>query len=438
MAKYLKMIQIVHLVSIFKNICLLCIFLSFIVNVYPENKYIKNKSKTEQIKELNKKVEVLENELIKNKTGQELYKPVKEKGKYGFAPASSKVYEKNHGVSIGGYGELIYQNFDKKDQSENDVSAHDFVDRVNLLRAVFYFGYKFTDKFLLNTEIEYENSNEIRVEFAYIDFLFKDYLGFRGGMLLVPLGFINELHEPTIFLGVLRPLTETYIIPTTWREIGIGIFGNFSYFSYKLYVINSFNGSKFNAKTGIRGGKQNGAKALAEDFGVASRLDYKNLGLTLGLSNYVGETSQLQNFKALTTVSDFHADFKWRGFYFRYLFSFATIDNVKKINDLNFFTGNFSVGEQLIGTYGEVGYDILQLFETEQVLILFSRYEFTNTQYKVPAGFEKNLENEITILTFGLSYKPIINIAVKFDYQIVETGAKTGVNRINIALTYIF
>ncbi len=397
-AKYLKMIQIVHPISIFKNICLLCASLLFIVNAHSENKDVKNKSQTEQIKELNKKVEVLENELIKNKTGQELYKSVKEKGKYGFAPASSKVYEKKHGVSIGGYGELVYQNFDQKNQSENDVLANGFVDRVNLLRAVFYFGYKFTDKLLLNTEIEYENSNEIRVEFAYIDFLFKDYLGFRGGMLLAPLGFINELHEPTIFLGVLRPLTETYIIPTTWREIGIGIFGNFSYFSYRLYFINSFNGSKFNAKTGIRGGKQNGAKVLAEDFGVASRLDYENSGLTLGFSNYIGETSQSQNFKALTTVSDFHADFKWRGLYFRYLFSFATIGNVKKINDLNFFTGNLSVGELLMGTYAEVGYDIFQLFDTAQILILFSRYEFTNTQYKVPVGFEKNLENEIIIL----------------------------------------
>ena len=124
-----------------------------------------------------------------------------------------------------------------------------------------------------------KHASELGLEFAYVDWLFQDYLGFRGGLLLAPLGFVNELHEPPIFLGVKRPLTETYIIPTTWREIGVGIFGSFANdnFSYKLYLMNNFKAEGFSAKSGLRGGRQKGAKALAEDFlEFAARLGLPN------------------------------------------------------------------------------------------------------------------------------------------------------------------
>ena len=81
-------------------------------------------------------------------------------------------------------------------------------------------GYRFNDRFLFNSEIEVEHAKEIFVEFAYVDFQATESFGLRGGMLLVPMGLVNEFHEPTVFMGAERPVTENRIIPSSWRENG--------------------------------------------------------------------------------------------------------------------------------------------------------------------------------------------------------------------------
>jgi len=145
---------------------------------------------------------------------------------YGAAPAASKVYLKDKGLSIGGYGELLVG---QVRENGNDV--------VDAQRVVLYFGYKFTDRIIFNSEIEFEHattssnkdgqSGSVSVEFALLDFLLWQELNLRAGLLLAPFGIINEVHEPTTFFGVFRPSVETQIIPTTWRENGLGIFGDF-------------------------------------------------------------------------------------------------------------------------------------------------------------------------------------------------------------------
>ena len=106
-------------------------------------------------------------------------------------------------MSIGGYGEAYY----RKDVSDKTRSDRDTTD---YLRFVLYTGYKFTDRIILNTELEFEHAStsvggSVSVEFAYIDFLMWDWANFRAGMLLAPLGIVNELHEPVFFHGVERP-----------------------------------------------------------------------------------------------------------------------------------------------------------------------------------------------------------------------------------------
>ena len=107
---------------------------------------------------------------------------------------------------------------------------------VDAQRVILYAGYKFTENIIFNSEIEFEHgstsanldgqSGSVSVEFAYLDFLIKDYVNIRGGLLLVPFGIINEIHEPTTFYGVFRPSVERQIIPTTWRENGLGLLGD--------------------------------------------------------------------------------------------------------------------------------------------------------------------------------------------------------------------
>jgi hypothetical protein len=187
-----------------------------------------------RITELERKVEVLAGEVEKMRIGEAAQAEASENG---FGPAASKVYKAERGLSIGGYGEVIYQNFRSEQPSE-----------IDLLRAVVYFGYKFDDKWLFNSEVEYEHGGEeVEVELAYIDYLWRPQASFRAGRLLLPVGFLNELHEPTVYLGARRPDIEQVIIPTTWRENGFGLFGQAGPFSYRTYLLAGLDATGFSA-----------------------------------------------------------------------------------------------------------------------------------------------------------------------------------------------
>ena len=129
-----------------------------------------------------------------------------------------------------------------------------------------YAGYRFNDRFIFNSEIEIEHANEIFLECTYLDWRSSDNQGLRAGMLLMPAGVVNELHEPNVVLGAERPVTERIIIPSTWRENGVGIYGSTGRVSYRAYVVNGFRGdSRENVTIFILanalGGEEGGASA---------------------------------------------------------------------------------------------------------------------------------------------------------------------------------
>lgn len=399
--------------------------------------------------ELERRLEVLAEEIERLKLGEVVVKA--ERSQYGFGPAASKVYRAQRGVSVGGYGEMVYQNFAK--EFDNGTAANK-VDELDFLRAIVYVGYKFDNRWLLNTEFEWEHSasdkgGELSVEFAYIDYLWRPQLNLRAGMLLVPMGLVNELHEPTVFIGARRPGVEQVIIPTTWRENGFGVFGNLGPLTYRTYVVNGFDGARFSAG-GLRGGRQKGARAKADDFAWVGRLDYTATpGLIVGGSVYAGNSGQGQSLlvnnspvrvgSARTTIVEGHLDWKWRGLGFRALGAQANIDDVTQLNKALNLTGNKSVGETLQGYSLQFSYDLLSLRPAgEQSLTPYVRWESYDTQHKVPAGFSRNLENDIESLTVGLAYNPITQVVFKVDYQNIDNGAKTGLNQVNAALGYIF
>src|SRR5436309_5161415 len=166
---------------------------------------LKSASPTDaRIAELERKIEVLAGEIEAMRIGE----AAEAKGSdYGLGPAASKIYRTERGLSIGGYGEMLYSHFGSPQPA-----------RADLERAVLYVGYKFNDRWLLNMEVEHEHAGEeVDVEFAYLDYLWRPEANFRAGLLLVPMGFLNELHEPTVYLGARRPDVEQLIIPATWR-----------------------------------------------------------------------------------------------------------------------------------------------------------------------------------------------------------------------------
>ncbi|HEY3055993.1 MAG TPA: hypothetical protein VGK31_08700 [Thermoanaerobaculia bacterium] len=379
-------------------------------------------SETEQrLKELQRQIDILTQEIEALKTPQAAAKPVAAGvQQYGLGAAASKVYRAQVGVSFGGYGEMIYQNHD---QSEADTA--------DLLRAVLYTGYKFNDRILFNSELEVEHASTesggaVSMEFAYIDFLQKPSLNYRAGVVLLPIGLINEQHEPTAYLGARRPAVERLIIPATWGELGAGVFGETGNISYRGYLVTGLNAAHFDSEEGIREGRQAGAEALAEDWAVVGRADWHPFeGIMFGGSLYSGNSGQTQNFSGRVTLGEIHSDAKFRGISLRALYARGSIGDAARINAANGLTGDESIGETFGGWYTEAGYAIGHFTP-------YARYEQLDTQRSVPAGFERNPANNQTITTLGVAFKPISQTVIKVDYQ------NTRVNQWNIAVGYIF
>jgi hypothetical protein len=360
----------------------------------------------------------------------------------GMGPAASKVYGVRRGVSIGGYGEAIY--IDPSGRRD-DGSPSNETASADLQRAVLYFGYKFDDRFLFNSEIEYEHAvagdgepGEVEIEFAYVDFKPKRSFGARAGLLLVPVGFLNELHEPPIFFGAQRPEVEQVIIPTTWREVGIGAYGEAGPVSWKAYLVTGLDASGFSAAEGIREGRQEGADAVAEDLAITARVDWvPKAGLLLGAALFTGDSAQGTPGvgPARVTQWEAHAEWRFKGLQMRGLFVRTRLDDAADVGAL---TGEV-IGSQMNGYYGEVGWNVLsRLPGTRQELSPFFRYEALDTQAEVPSSAAADPANDRMVRTFGLHYRPIPNIAVKADFQDLGDAAGSAIDRFNLAVGWLF
>ncbi|MCI0587922.1 MAG: DUF1192 domain-containing protein [Planctomycetes bacterium] len=382
--------------------------------------------------EQERRIEALAAEIERIGLGEAAAPATADRPGQGLGPAASKIYRTPRGVSIGGYGEAIYTDF------EGDPSRLDF------LRAVLYAGYRFDESWIFNSEIEFEHAStgedgEVSVEFAYLDYLWHPEASFRGGLLLVPMGFLNELHEPTTFLSADRPEVERQILPTTWRENGAGLHGEAGPLAYRTYVVNGFEAAEFTA-AGLRGGRQQGSEALADDFAWVGRLDAEALpGLVVGGSVYVGDSGQDLGFDVPVSIVEAHADARWRGLQARALVTQADLDDVDDLNAALALTGDDSVGERMRGGYVEVGFDVLTLLpEASSSLVPFVRWETLDTQEEVPSGFSRDPANDRDLWTLGLAFRPIDTIILKADWQWIRDRADERLDEFHVAMGFVF
>ena len=396
--------------------------------------------------DLQKKVDALSLEIERLRIGEAAAPPAAGKGIAGFGPAASKVYGIKRGVSIGGYGEMLYQNFDPR---ADDGAPSGETDTADLLRAVFYFGYKFTDHLLFNSEVEFEHAvagdgapGEAAVEFAYLDYRPRRAFGIRGGLLLVPMGFLTELHEPPIFNGARRPEVERQILPSTWRENGVGVYGDAGAFSYRAYLVASLDASGFSPDEGIREGRQEGAESLARDTAFVVRGDYLPVpGLVLGASAFAGDTGQGDPAigGARLNLWDAHAEWRTHGVQVRGVVARGHLDDASAVSLAIDPSGLTAIGSRTRGWYGEVAWNVLSLpGKGEAELSPFVRYEALDTQAAVADGFARDPANDRTLKTYGVTWKPIANVAIKVDFQDRSNRAGTAVDQWNFALGYLF
>lgn len=398
-----------------------------------------------QVDELRRRVEILAAEVEKLRSGEAetVEMTEQEQRSLGVAPSAAATYRrKTEGVSLAGYGEMLLEKF----ADENEAGAGGAPpNRMDFLRAILYAGYRFNDKFLFNSEIEYEHGGrQVAVEFAYLDYLVNRNFTIRAGHVLLPLGLTNEFHEPTVYIGAKRPETERRILPSTWHENGAGVLGNFGPLNFRAYVVNGMNAAAFNSQ-GVRGGRQGGAEALAEDFAFAGRVDVTPIpGVSAGVGVYRGDSGQGAVVSGGTpvdvgtTMTEVHGQAQMRGFDVRGLFAQASVDDAQALSVAIGARANQPVAERMRGGYVQVGYNVLSQMNTTLSLLPFVRIEDVDTQNRVPAGFTRDLARDGRFTTFGVELKPISNIVVKTDYQWITNAAGNGRNQFNVNLGYAF
>jgi len=324
----------------------------------------------------------------------------------------------NTGVTVGGYGEILY-NQPEGDNGELDVQ-----------RLVLLFGYKFNDRTQFVTEVELEHVNEVFVEQAFLQYSLNDNVNLRAGLMLVPMGIVNEYHEPTTFNGVERPSIDGSIVPTTWREVGFGVSGRSDNASlrYQAYIFNGFasvNGSKvLGGSNGLRNGRQKGIQSTINKPTFSAKLDHYGIqGLRLGLSGYYGRTQAEDNVDAIDgsdvgiAMVGLDARYALHRFTARGQFINASISDTEAYNILN----NANLGSRLQGWYLEAAYNLLPQTKKQQ-LFAFTRYEDYDTHASVDGDLLRNLSYDRNEWTFGLSYKLAPGAVVKADYQIKDNA----------------
>jgi hypothetical protein len=322
-------------------------------------------------------------------------------------------------TQLGGYGELHYNGGE--------------TDRVDFHRMVLFLSHRFTDQWRLFSEVELEHSlagdgakGEVELEQAYLEYSPSESLHVIGGLFLLPVGFMNETHEPVSFYGVERNSVESKIIPTTWWEAGIGLNGSIGdRLKYHLAYHSGLSVEVTGGKAyDLRGGRQKVSEAPAKDGAVTARLQWNpfstlNLGVSAQYQNDISQGNGVEKNDAFLSVLT--ADYTLGGFAVKGLFARWDIEgSVPK-----------SLGKDVqLGWYLESAYK--QTFE-RAALGAFVRYSEWDNSVNAPTDSRRS---EVTI---GFNYWPIEEIVIKVDHQwIDQRSGLADLNAVNLGLGFIY
>jgi hypothetical protein len=340
-------------------------------------------------------------------------------------------------ISFHGYGELHF-NHPVVEGSGFPVQG----DRPTLdfHRLVFGWSYTFSDRLSLHSEIDFEHAaQELELEFAYMEYQFNDAVHVRVGSLLMPVGPLNEFHEPPLFYSVERPYVQRAIIPTTWQEGGVGLVGQLvTGLRYRIYLVEGLDASGFSAVNGIRGGRQvlfeDENKAF--DFGGVGRLEYTGLpGFAAGASFYSAGAAQDDPVIDHAQVTLWEVDLRYRiaGIDFTGLYAHSHIGGADRISAV---TGE-TIGSNQIGWYAELAYHLGQWLGSSWDLVPFARWEDFDTQSGI-AALDRTPGTDRQVLTSGLAFYPHPDVAIKADWERWKDDTDETAARYNVGMAYQF
>ena len=358
---------------------------------------------------------------------------------------ANRMMQTDRKLTIGGYAQIDYN------QPINSGTFNN--GKLDVHRLVMLFGYKFNSRTQFITEIEFEHVKEVYIEQAFLDYRINNFMNLRAGLMLIPMGIVNEYHEPPTFNGVERPLLDKYIVPSTWRELGIGLTGNVANanLKYQLYIVNGFasysDGPTLRGSDALRKGRQKGAESFMSSPNLTAKVEYYGIrGLNLGLSGYFGNTqSTLYNGLEKSDASGvaradssvvgismigLDARYNLRGLMIRGQLNWANISNTDQYNYVSNPDDKVNdLGSGLFGYYIEAGYNVFQTAKSIKTqLIPFVRYSIVDTHASVSAEMEKKDAYHRSIVTTGLGWKITSGAILKADMQFIKTKADESYN----------
>ncbi|MDQ3069939.1 MAG: hypothetical protein M3R55_09455 [Acidobacteriota bacterium] len=319
-------------------------------------------------------------------------------------------------------------------------------------RFVLLLNHRFSERIRFVGELELEHAfvegleeaGELELEQAYLDFLIGRRFNIRAGMMLVPIGIINERHEPPVYHGVERPFVDTVIVPSTWFEAGAGVHGELGTgWRYRAFVFAPLNALAFDAEEGIRNGRQKGSRATVRNIALSGRVEYLGVpGLQLGVSGWRGESSFAAP-RLDSTVGIIEADARYRAgrLETRAQYAHIAISDAANLNDSVARSTGVppNIARQVRGWYTEAAYRIWNSGAPRD-LVAFLRYENFDTQFRMPDGYLPLKEFDREAWVGGLTYYPDPDVAVKID--VVQLNNASGFVRLprtlNIGLGWWF
>ncbi len=360
-------------------------------------------------------------------------------------------------TTIGGYAEM---HFTRAMPESGDTNT-----QLDFHRLVLFVAHRFSDKVQFYTELEVEHAfsgegkpGQIGLEQAFVDYkIAGDKLAVRTGIVLVPMGIINQWHEPPVFNGVERPAVDKNIIPSTWREGGIGLVGSPAPgLNFELYLVGGLNASKFSAGGGVRGGRQAVAKSRADGLALTGRLEYEpELGWVIGGSFYAGISGSNAAPFLDAAGDDLNLDVpvvggsldmrrRYKGIEARAVIAGFAIGDTRQLRGAVDGAGDPSgadVGSKILGGYAELGYDVLRLTGTRtDQLVPFARFERYDTMYRVDGRARTDADDArgVTDLVFGMTYRPVPQLAFKGDVILRRPDGASGTTLLSLGFGTMF